>query len=64
MRDTEICNLFYGVQEVMLRRLKSEVMAQLPAKRRQIIRLPAPAAGDWANAAGDFAVTNNTIVMP
>lgn len=27
----------------MLRRLKREVMAQLPPKRRQVVRLPAPA---------------------
>ncbi len=32
-----------GAQEVMLRRLKREVMAQLPPKRRQVVRLPPPA---------------------
>ncbi len=34
-------------QEVMLRRLKVEVMAQLPPKRRQVVRLPAPKPSDW-----------------
>lgn len=34
-------------QEVMLRRLKVEVMAQLPPKRRQVVRLPAPKQADW-----------------
>ena len=29
-------------REVMIRRLKAEVMAQLPPKRRQVIRLPCP----------------------
>lgn len=29
-------------QEVMLRRLKADVAAQLPPKRRQVVRLPAP----------------------
>ena len=28
------------LQEVMLRRLKKDVMAQLPPKRRQVVRLP------------------------
>ncbi|KAK9843831.1 hypothetical protein WJX81_008228 [Elliptochloris bilobata] len=40
-------------QEVMLRRLKSEVMAQLPPKRRQVVRLPPPAHAEWPRAAGD-----------
>lgn len=31
----------------MLRRLKVEVMAQLPPKRRQVVRLPAPKQADW-----------------
>lgn len=31
----------------MIRRLKSEVMAQLPAKRRQVVRLPKPRPQDW-----------------
>lgn len=30
-----------------MRRLKRDVMAQLPAKRRQVVRLPRPAPGDW-----------------
>lgn len=34
----------------MLRRLKREVMTQLPKKRRQVIRLPPPAADDWPKA--------------
>ncbi|KAK9844937.1 hypothetical protein WJX74_008894 [Apatococcus lobatus] len=34
-------------QEVMLRRLKVEVMAQLPPKRRQVVRLPPPKQADW-----------------
>ena len=32
---------------VMLRRLKREVMGQLPPKRRQVVRLPQPAREDW-----------------
>ena len=31
------------LQEVMLRRLKREVMGQLPPPRRQVVRRPAPA---------------------
>lgn len=31
----------------MLRRLKREVMGQLPSKRRQVVRLPAPEPKDW-----------------
>ena len=34
-------------QEVMLRRLKSQVMAQLPPKRRQVVMLPQPKPSDW-----------------
>ena len=34
----------------MIRRLKSEVLSQLPAIRRQIIRLPRPAPQDWPAA--------------
>ena len=37
----------------MLRRLKQEVMAQLPPKRRQVVRLPPPAPADWPRADGD-----------
>jgi hypothetical protein len=37
------------VQEVMLRRLKRDVMAELPPKRRQVVRLPRPKAADWPN---------------
>lgn len=40
------------VQEVMLRRLKREVMSQLPAKRRQVVRLPRPRPSDWPPAGG------------
>lgn len=36
----------------MLRRLKREVMSQLPAKRRQVVRLPRPRASDWPPAGG------------
>ena len=35
------------LQEVMLRRLKREVMGQLPPKRRQVVRLPLPEAKHW-----------------
>ena len=35
------------LQEVMLRRLKREVMEQLPPKRRQVVRLPAPDNAHW-----------------
>ena len=41
-----------SAQEVMLRRLKREVMAQLPPKRRQVVRLPPPAPADWPRADG------------
>ncbi len=37
------------VQEVMLRRLKRDVMAELPPKRRQVVRLPRPKPADWPN---------------
>lgn len=30
------------VSEVMVRRLKKDVMSQLPPKRRQVVRLPKP----------------------
>lgn len=36
-------------QEVMLRRLKRDVMAELPPKRRQVVRLPRPRPSDWPN---------------
>ena len=36
----------------MLRRLKRDVMSQLPAKRRQVVRLPRPRASDWPPAGG------------
>ena len=36
----------------MLRRLKREVMAELPRKRRQVVRLPCPTSEDWAAAGG------------
>ena len=31
----------------MLRRLKRDVMAELPPKRRQVVRLPHPKPADW-----------------
>ncbi len=34
-------------QEVMIRRLKKDVLGELPPKRRQVIRLPRPAADRW-----------------
>ncbi|GAB4813573.1 hypothetical protein N2152v2_000619 [Parachlorella kessleri] len=34
-------------REVMLRRLKRDVLSQLPPKRRQVIRLPKPKAEHW-----------------
>lgn len=33
----------------MLRRLKRDVMAELPPKRRQVVRLPRPKPADWPN---------------
>ena len=36
-----------GLQVIMIRRLKAEVMAQLPPKRRQVVRLPKPRPQDW-----------------
>lgn len=47
----------------MLRRLKREVMAQLPPKRRQVVRLPPPLKHLWPpqpqsrNASGAFFVS-------
>ncbi len=35
------------VREVMVRRLKSQVLAQLPPKRRQVVRLPKPPPDRW-----------------
>ncbi|DBA70641.1 TPA: hypothetical protein ACH3X2_012024 [Trebouxia sp. C0005] len=34
-------------EELMLRRLKRDVMAELPPKRRQVVRLPRPKPADW-----------------
>ena len=42
-------NPWLTVQEVMLRRLKRDVMAELPPKRRQVVRLPRPKPADWPN---------------
>ncbi|KAK9794347.1 hypothetical protein WJX73_008577, partial [Symbiochloris irregularis] len=39
-------------QEVMVRRMKRDVMGQLPRKRRQIVRLPQPSTADWTAAGG------------
>jgi hypothetical protein len=39
------------VREVMVRRLKRDVLAQLPPKRRQVIRLPQPPASRWPQGA-------------
>jgi hypothetical protein len=39
-------------QEIMLRRLKRDVLDQLPAKRRQVIRLPKPPPKDWPKRDG------------
>ena len=39
-------------QEVMLRRLKCDVLSQLPPKRRQVIRLPKPPPRDWPRKKG------------
>jgi len=55
-------NLLGLLQEVMLRRLKREVMSQLPPKRRQVVRLPAPKPADWPQkppkaASGDFVIS-------
>ena len=36
---------------VMVRRLKSDVCAQLPPKRRQVVLLPRPRPGDWRKLA-------------
>ncbi|PSC75396.1 DNA annealing helicase and endonuclease ZRANB3 [Micractinium conductrix] len=37
--------------EVMLRRLKRNVLSQLPPKRRQVIRLPKPPPSEWPKLA-------------
>lgn len=47
VQPQKLVGLSRMVQEVMLRRLKREVMAQLPAKRRQVVRLPRPRPADW-----------------
>lgn len=39
-------------QEVLIRRLKREVLRQLPGKRRQVIRLPKPPPRDWPKKDG------------
>ena len=39
--------MYNVLQEVMLRRLKREVMGQLPPKRRQVVLLPAPDNSHW-----------------
>ncbi|GAX84585.1 hypothetical protein CEUSTIGMA_g12006.t1 [Chlamydomonas eustigma] len=39
-------------REVMIRRLKRDVMAELPPKRRQVIRLPKPAPANWPDGSG------------
>lgn len=53
LHSLEIEDLIGGVaQEVMIRRMKREVMGQLPRKRRQIVRLPQPSAADWTAAGG------------
>lgn len=39
-------------REIMVRRLKSQVLDQLPPKRRQVVRLPKPPAKDWPLAPG------------
>jgi hypothetical protein len=39
-------------QEVMVRRLKRDVLAQLPPKRRQVIRLPKPPPEEWPRRGG------------
>ena len=39
--------IWTGLQVIMIRRLKAEVMAQLPPKRRQVVRLPKPRPQDW-----------------
>ena len=39
-------------QEVMLRRLKADVAAQLPPKRRQVVRLPHPVEGRRVGGSG------------
>ena len=41
------------LQVIMIRRLKSEVMAQLPPKRRQVVRLPKPRPQDWPKLGTD-----------
>ena len=48
-----LCKQIYKVcmQEVMLRRLKRDVMAELPPKRRQVVRLPCPKPADWPDQA-------------
>lgn len=46
----------------MLRRLKKDVMSQLPPKRRQVVRLPPPKPEDWPDykASVFFMLPRNT----
>ena len=48
----------------MLRRLKRDVMAQLPRKRRQVVRLPRPSAADWAAAGGELQQQQQQTALP
>eukprot|EP00803_Ostreobium_quekettii_P008937 evm.model.scf_153.2 EVM.evm.TU.scf_153.2 scf_153:8261-20215(-) len=40
------------MREVMIRRLKRDILSQLPPKRRQVVRLPRPPADRWPNEKG------------
>lgn len=55
----------------MLRRLKRDVMAELPPKRRQVVRLPRPKPSDWPHQelpeggpASGFAALICSVVAP
>ena len=64
-RDAEYIygkNFLSRAQEVMLRRLKADVMAQLPPKRRQVVRLPPPDASHWPQHADGRAP--GTLLLP
>ena len=41
-----------------MRRLKRDVMSQLPRKRRQIVRLPPPQHDDWKKAGAGTGESN------
>lgn len=48
----------------MVRRLKQDVMRELPPKRRQVIRLPAPRDCDWPKHASGLPAISPKQTVP